>query len=141
MQVPGEEIDGLGVQEVARQLGVHEQTLRRWIWRGKVKATRSQVGRSYRWLVSADADAPVADEQSSRERALEAAFGPAADPDDSVASTPPAREAVAQRERLSVIEEQIEREIRHLNAQAVTLQSEIDRLNRTLSVLRSDSDA
>ncbi len=140
MQVVGEEIDGLGVQEVARQLGVHEQTLRRWIWRGKVKATRSQVGKSYKWLVSTDVGTPETSQQSSREQALAAAFAS----DDSAADPTPApavpRETTSQRDRLSAIEEQIEREIRRLAAQAATLQSEIDRLNRTLSILRFDGE-
>ncbi len=145
MQVAGEEIDGLGVQEVARQLGVHEQTLRRWIWRGKVKATRSQVGRSYRWLVSADTGAPMASEQastspqSSRQLAVAAALG--TDGGLSEPTPAPPRDATSQRERLSAIQEQIEREIQRLAGQANVLQAEIDRLSRTLAVLRSDEEA
>jgi len=42
---------------------------------------------------------------------------------------------------MSAIEEQIEREVRRLGAQAAILQAEIDRLNKTLAVLRSDEES
>ncbi len=140
MRDGSEDIDGLGVQEVARQLGVHEQTLRRWIWRGKVKATRSQVGRSYRWLVSTEPDAPMTGEKPARERAIAEAFGSEGDRTDEPTEPAVPREESPQRARLSAIEDQIEREIHRLTAQAAMLQAEIDRLNRTLAALRSDGE-
>jgi len=137
MQAGSEDIDGLGIQEVARQLGVHEQTLRRWIWRGKIKATRSQVGRSYRWLVSADPSLALAEDQSAQQQTVESAIMVA----DLVSPEPYSPKPVTpQRDRLSALEEQIEREIQRLNAEAATLQFEISRLSHTLGVLRSDEE-
>lgn len=144
-------LGGLGVQEVARRLGVSEQTLRRRIWRGEIKASRSRWGRSYRWLVSPDADAPGSQppqSQSDEAPLADAAIEQAPIKEALIEVTPPEQVdqpvwtsddafAAAQRRRIAETEAKIEAEIEQLVAHASELQVEIERLKRGLSALRS----
>jgi excisionase family DNA binding protein len=145
------DLGGLGVQEVARRLGVSEQTLRRRIWRGEIKASRSRWGRSYRWLVSPDADVPGSQppqSQSDEAPLADAAIEQAPIKEALIEVTPPEQVdqpvwtsddafAAAQRRRIAETEAKIEAEIEQLVAHASELQVEIERLKRGLSALRS----
>jgi len=69
------------LRELAERLAMPEQTVYRWLRRGRLRARRASVGRRPIWLVTADAD------EIERLRALRAA-GPPGRGSDSRAPTP-----------------------------------------------------
>jgi hypothetical protein len=130
-----EAVDGLGIQEAARRFGVNEQTLRRWIWRGKVKASRIGQGRACRWHISGESPEIRSTEYCAVDTVPAAVS--VGDPLTAPSWPSGAKSVKPSSGRLHSVEVGIEDELVRLSTDASAIQEEIERLRQSLSVLRA----